>query len=335
MPPAPPAKDRADANPRLDRLMDARKTILIVDDNPTNVVILERALQQAGYDTLAAGSSEELFTHLQEQLPDLILLDLMLPGTDGIEICRMLRERPDTSVIPVIFVTAVADTDRISEAFQAGGCDYITKPFRIDEIVARVGVHLRILEEKRRLLEEKRKMETRAERLRTINQKLSEQARTDPLTGVLSRRAWEEAAQAEHENATLRGEAYAILMLDVDHFKAYNDAYGHPAGDRCLQHAVEAIVQSLRDVDIVGRYGGEEFVILIPATSMSTALHIAERIRMSVWNLNIRHTKSPLGRVTVSIGVAPSDSRPLPDVVQEADDALYRAKRCGRNIVEG
>ena len=178
-------------------------------------------------------------------------------------------------------------------------------------------------------------LETLAQQLADLNTELSRTARHDGLTNLLNRGAWEEGAQLEHERHRRYRHRYSILMIDVDHFKLYNDQYGHPAGDRCLQRVAEAIRQSCRNVDLVGRYGGEEFVVLLPETELSDALVVAERVVVAVRSLNIPHERSKTAScVTASVGAAGSSSTEgFEPIVKAADDALYEAKKSGRNRV--
>ncbi|UCC32037.1 MAG: response regulator, partial [Phycisphaerales bacterium] len=314
--------------------MDKLCRILVVDDNATNVAILVNSLQKAGYEVLAAEDGFAAVELANSQQPDLILLDMMLPKRDGLAVCRILKSQEVTASIPIIFVTAVSEPDRVLKAFEAGGSDYVTKPFKTSEVLARVSVHARLRQAETTLVQKNQQTEKLANDLAKANVQLARLSRTDPLTELLNRRAWEEAARREHDRFERHGNPYSVLMIDVDHFKSFNDSQGHQAGDDCLRSVTGSITPACRRLDIVGRYGGEEFVVLAPETIAEAALKLAERIRKVIWGLSIPHPASTVGeRVTVSIGVATVATGSWEDVLKKADDALYVAKRAGRNMV--
>lgn len=313
----------------------APSRILVAEDDPTSAAILTKSLQKAGYEVFQAVDGFQAVEIATEHRPDLILLDMMMPGRDGLETCTILKSQERTRDIPVIFVTAVSATEQVVRAFGVGGCDYVTKPFRAAEVLARVSTHVRIRKSEVELTEKKRETFELARKLAEANVDLALLGRVDTLTRVFNRRAWQEAA--EHEQKRFENEAlpYSILMIDVDHFKAYNDSQGHQAGDECLCHIVEAALASCRPKDIVARVGGEEFVVLASETTSGEALMLAERIREAVWALAITHPGSAAdGRVTVSIGVGGGETS-WSQTLRAADKALYVAKRAGRNMVYG
>lgn len=309
--------------------------ILVVDDTPTDALLLSKAISKAGFQVQVAHSGITAVEMALEQTPDLVLLDMTMPGRDGLETCRVLKSEATTASIPVIFVTAHSDSEHVVRAFSSGGADYVTKPIRIDEILARVSMQLRLREAERDLVERNAQLESLSQQLAETNSELARQSRVDPLTGLLNRRAWDESAQLEQARAQRNNHVFSILMLDVDYFKAFNDSQGHQTGDDCLRRVAQGIASACRTTDLVGRYGGEEFVVLAPETSSGPAALLAERIRQTIWGLAIAHPASPAGRTTVSIGVAASDAAPLPEVLRLADAALYTAKKCGRNLVYG
>ena len=301
--------------------MNKPPLILVVDDTRADAVLLDRSLCKAGYGALVAHDSETCLRLAVERAPDLVLLDMTMPDRDGLETCRLLKADPRTEGIPVIFVTGHTDAAHIVKAFSAGGSDYVTKPIRVEEILARVSMQVRL----RELMEQ----------LAQTNAELARQARVDALTGLLNRSTWEQAAEAEHERSARHDHQFTILMLDVDCFKMLNDSQGHQTGDDCLRAVAGAMARACRKSDIVGRYGGEEFAVLAPETNCGSALMLAERIRQNVWDLALPHPASPAGRVTISIGVAELRKEPLAQVIRRADEALYKAKRGGRNLVCG
>ncbi|MHC4698297.1 MAG: response regulator [Planctomycetota bacterium] len=307
--------------------MNTPPRILVVDDIPADRLVLARPLEKAGYEVLTADDGFKAVEAATRQKPDLILLDMMMPGQNGLEVCTILKSREDTAAVPVIFVTGVSDMDQILQAFAAGGCDYVTKPFSSEELLARVSAHVG-------LRQQGRKLENLSRQLAEANVELAKLSRVDPLTNLLNRRTWEEIMEQEHERFQRHGSPYSIVMIDVDRFKAFNDSYGHQAGDECLQRIAETIASVCRCIDSVGRYGGEEFVILASQTQAEQAVKLAERARKAVWMLGIPHpSKLSAGRITISLGVAAGASDLWEDALKEADDALYVAKRAGRNMV--
>jgi len=309
--------------------------ILVVDDAPALALILSRALAKAGYEVAVAHDGFRAVELALERNPDLVLLDMTMPGRDGLETCRLLKGREETASIPVIFVTAHADAQRVMEAFAAGGSDHVSKPFRVEEVLARVSVHLRLREAEQGLIERNVQLEKLMNQLAEANTELARQFRVDALTQLLNRRAWDESALLEHERSARYEAPHTVLMIDIDHFKALNDSQGHQAGDECLRRVAACIASTCRTTDLVGRYGGEEFVVLAPETSIEAGMTLAERVRQAVWALGWPNTGSSAGRITVSIGVAASGDMPLDAVVGRADAALYLAKQGGRNLVHG
>ncbi len=308
--------------------------ILVVDDNATNVTVLVRSLEKAGYEVRAVGDGFAAVETAMSFEPDVVLLDMMLPKQDGLEVCRILKSQEETNSIPVIFVTAVSEAGQVLKAFEAGGSDYVTKPFRTAEVLARVSVQVRLRRAESALVQKNRQTERLADELAEANVRLAHLSRSDPLTDLLNRRAFEEAASHEHQRFQRRGSVYSMLMIDVDLFKPFNDMQGHQAGDECLRRVARAIATACRGSDYLGRYGGEEFTVLAPETNSEAGLKLAERVRKAVWTLCIPHPASAVGdRVTVSVGVATAGTGSWEMVLKRADEALYVAKRAGRNMV--
>lgn len=314
-------------------MMSTQGRILVVDDIRTNVMVLMKTLEKAGYEVVVASDGFQAVDLAGQVNPDLILLDIMMPDRDGLEVCVILKSQEETASIPIIFVTANSDSDRIVDAFSAGGCDYITKPIRVGEMLARVRVHLSLRQAERDLKVKNDELKKLADRLLESNTAIAKQARIEPLTGLLNRGAWDKAAQNEHARARRYNRVHSIIMIDIDHFKSLNDALGHPVGDECLARVAKTIAATCRSIEFVGRYGGEEFVVFVPEASLDAACTLAERIRQDIWDLGVRHPSSPAGRVTVSIGVASNECGSFESLLKEADAALYRAKNGGRNLV--
>jgi diguanylate cyclase (GGDEF)-like protein len=294
-----------------------KQSILIVDDERMNIDILSHEFCR-DYQILVAKDSKNVFKRLESQPVDLILLDVMLPGSDGFEIIRHLKEHESTKDIPVIFITARDKPEDEATGFLLGAVDYIRKPFNIPVVRARVKTQLD-LRWKTRLLEQLVSM--------------------DGLTGISNRRRVEDVIQGEWKRAIRSGTPLAFMLLDIDFFKLLNDHYGHQAGDTCLRRVAQTIKHTLqRQEDFVGRYGGEEFIVILPNTQEEGAFHVAETIRKAVTERQIPHPKSPISEyVTITIGVSVT----LPQegisssqlLMQFADQALYEGKQNGRNRV--
>lgn len=293
--------------------------VLIVDDNVANIRMMADALS-AEYDILVAKSAQEGLTQALHAQPDLILLDVVMPVTDGFALCRQLKSCEQTHKIPVIFVSALDTVKQQAKGFELGAVDYITKPVQIPILRARVQTHTRLYRQ-------------------TVQ--LEALAATDPLTNLANRRKFEEAMSQEIERNQRENHALSLLIIDIDKFKDYNDRYGHGRGDDCLV-AVARILSACarRGTDLVSRVGGEEFGIILSDTDADGAQSIAQAIRARLAAANIRHADSEYGYLTLSIGIATVDFAALaggrPDsrmLVDCADNALYTAKNEGRNGV--
>jgi diguanylate cyclase (GGDEF)-like protein len=300
--------------------------ILIVDDREDDAFVLTMALKTAGYaDVCVARSGLEAIALLTEH-PELrstievVLMDVSMPGVDGIETCRRLKTKGALGHVPVVMVTGKDTPETLADAFAAGACDFVAKPFDYVELQTRVGS----------ALARKRELDEHDERERDLER----QARLDPLTGIANRRAFDETFETEWRRMQREGDRLALLMVDVDEFKPYNDAHGHVAGDQRLVEVARVLKTSLhRAGDFAARYGGEEFVVLLPHTDAGGARAIAEQLRAGVEALAIPR---PGGTLTVSAGGAalvPTAVTPKESLVVLADQALYAAKRAGRNRV--
>ncbi|SFM95153.1 diguanylate cyclase (GGDEF) domain-containing protein [Formivibrio citricus] len=294
-----------------------RQTILIVDDEPANIRILVELLKDS-YDLRTATNGEKAIAIASsDDQPDLILLDIMMPGINGYETCRRLKADERTSHIPVFFITSRNNEQDELEGLRIGAVDYITKPFSPAIIRARVRTHAKLA------------------RFQGI---LEQQSYTDGLTGCANRRRLEEYLATAWVSACREGASLACIMIDLDHFKAFNDFYGHLAGDDCLRQVAHALQgQMQRKTDIVARYGGEEFCCLLPGTDLEGASLMAHKLHEAVLALQIPHEESSAGLiVSISLGVAARQAQTgiEPDsLVKAADMALYAAKTSGRNRI--
>lgn len=296
--------------------MNSQPIILIVDDEPANIEILAGTLEAHFEVHFASTGQEALERVVQEPIPDLILLDVMMPDLDGYAVCARLKENRATAGLPVIFVTALGDPHEEERGLNAGAVDYITKPFSPAIVLARVRTHLRIVQ---------------------TTMRLQHLAITDSLTNLTNRRNFDVALAHEIELLGESQKSLSLVLLDLDHFKDYNDHYGHPAGDECLRLVSSAVSQAVRPTDLCARIGGEEFAFLLRNTGIADSLVIAERIRLAILNLNIVHAASRvLPHVTASLGVATTSAcheEAALALYRSADAALYRAKTGGRNQI--
>lgn len=296
---------------------------LIADDDPIGRRLLETFLAQWDYEVVVARDGMEAWNILQHNdAPKLAILDWIMPGMDGIQICRELRRRHGGSYIYSLLLTAKFQKTDIIAGLNAGADDYLTKPFDASELKARLRAGRRILE-----LEE---------HLRSAYDKLQFQATHDPLTGVLSRAAILGTMQTELTRAQRQGTTIGILLADLDHFKRVNDTYGHLAGDAVLREVAQRMRSSVRPYDMVGRYGGEEFLVVLPGCSVEQAMSRAEELRLSVGRRPIE-TSEGIIPMTLSLGVTVGgglQSGDLEWLLRAADVALYQAKNGGRNQVE-
>jgi diguanylate cyclase (GGDEF)-like protein len=308
---------------------EAPARILIVDDHRDNVEVLRARLEAWGFETESAMDGAQALKHVEASPPDLILLDVMMPSIDGIEVARRVKGNPKLPFIPIIMQTALDTTEDKVEGLEAGADDYITKPIEFPELKARLRSMLRI----KRLQEE---LEERERQLLEANERLRHMSQTDGLTGLDNRRYLEQQLDAMFAHAERLNEPLSCVMCDLDRFKWVNDTHGHQAGDAVLKQLARILKVEARDkVDRVGRYGGEEFMLLLPGTVLDAAVTFSERVRKAVETRTFTFDGSMLKR-TASFGVAGWPHPRIPNcdaLVRAADDALYVAKETGRNRV--
>jgi diguanylate cyclase (GGDEF)-like protein len=297
-------------------MSDSRPRILAIDDTPTNLLALGAVLGD-DFALQVATSGAAGLALAGQSAPDLILLDVMMPDMNGFETCRRLKADPLTRDIPVIFVTALDSPEDETFGLEAGAVDFISKPLNSAVVRARVRTHITLKHQ--------------ADLLRSMSF-------VDGLTGVANRRQFDEALQREWRACLRTGTSLALIMIDIDYFKQFNDTYGHPAGDACLRASAGILNGEIsRSHDLIARYGGEEFVCLLPDINLAGAQIKAEQLRQVVHSLSIPHAASSTAPVvTVSVGLAlfiPSSELTPEQLVAAADAELYTAKRAGRNRV--
>ncbi len=291
--------------------MAPKSNVLVVDDDPDKLDLLETALGQAGYEIRTARDGEEALAAIAVYQPDLVISDVMMPGLNGYDLARRIRQNPLTKFIPVILQTAARyGSEDLLKASEAGALGYITDPTDLDLLLARA----------RTLLDFKAYLDT-----------CEEAAFTDHLTGLANRRRFERQLEKEVERTQRYGHAFCLLMMDIDHFKLVNDTHGHEAGDEVITKIAKALQAGTRGIDLAARIGGDEFGIILTETGVQGAMEVAERLRVAIKDLEL----SGVGQITASFGVAecPTTGQTVRELLASADAALYRAKKKGRDRV--
>ncbi|MCL2637684.1 MAG: diguanylate cyclase [Oscillospiraceae bacterium] len=291
-----------------------KNSVLIVDDQETSITALANILSR-DYKIYSADNGQQALELAEELSPDIILLDILMPDMSGFDVIEKLKASALTKNIPVIFITGLTSDDDEETGLRLGAVDYITKPFKEAIVKARVNTHLKI-----------------AEQMRTIERI----GLTDPLTQISNRRGFNELFDTEWRKAIKKRYEISFLMIDADNFKDYNDIYGHQQGDVLLKAIADVFKESAENPDCAARWGGEEFVMLLPGTGSEEAAEIAENIRKKVEALVIPAENGRPTKITISIGVntiIPDDETQIADFVNKADQALYKAKETGRNKV--
>lgn len=290
------------------------KNILVVDDTESNIDILLELLSDK-YDVMVALDGESALEIANEENLDLILLDIMMPIMDGYEVCQKLKSNESTKNIPIVFITAKTDEESIEKAYSIGGNDYVVKPFRPKELLARVNREIQ---------------------LKSYQEELKLLASTDPMTKLYNRRYFNEISKNILEIDKRNKSELSIMMMDIDKFKNVNDTYSHSIGDKVISFVADILKKYQRKSDVVCRYGGEEFVMLLPNTSLNDAIIIAQKIRKHIEDSIIDSQENEGFGITISIGISQvnllNESNIEPSL-NRADDALYKAKNLGRNMV--
>jgi diguanylate cyclase (GGDEF)-like protein len=290
--------------------------VLVADDSRVVRVMLRRQLEARGLRVEEAEDGHQAVRGCRMLRPDVVLLDVQMPGLDGHTVLRIIREDPEMREIPVVFLTAHAETEDVVRGLSEGAHDYLRKPFEASELIARVSAALRV--------------KSLQDELRRRNAELETVTRTDALTGIFNRRHLEERLQEMLAAARRHQEPAAVLMIDVDNFKQINDTLGHAGGDAVLRQVAERLRRRVRQEDVVGRWGGEEFLVLGAATDAAAAGTLAQRIVGAIAGRPFVTEGATSVAVTVSIGCA-SGVEDHEALVRRADAALYEAKSAGRN----
>ena len=309
--------------------------ILVVDDEASLRAIISQVLGEEGHEVTQAASGEEALDSFKKENFPLVLTDIKMPGMSGIELLKEVKEiRPETQVI---IMTSHASVDSAITALRHGSYDYLIKPFEDIDLVSAVANRaiekITLTEENVELIE---KLKIKNDQLGLANRALKELAIRDGLTGVYNHRYFQEALAMELLRSRRYEHEFSLIMLDVDHFKKYNDTHGHPQGDKLLYELAQNVKDRLRKSDLIARYGGEEFVVILPETQKDMALKVAENLLKFIEEQPYDGRESqPDGKITVSMGVSsfPDDGKDGSSLIGQADRALYKAKESGRNRV--
>ena len=297
--------------------------ILIAEDDPISRRLLQATLEKWDYQVVAACDGAQAWDRLQEaEAPRLAILDWMMPGLSGLEVCANVRQQAREPYTYILLLTARTQKQDLVAGMESGADDYITKPFDAQELKVRLRAGRRILDLQAELV--------------AAREVLREQATHDPLTCLWNRSSIMDILTRELAKAEREASSVGVIMADLDHFKEINDTFGHLAGDAVLSEAAKRMQASMRSYDAVGRYGGEEFLIVLPGSTNSTAVHLAERLRSAISREPVRLAESSVA-FTLSLGVSksiPGEGMSPELVIRAADEALYRSKELGRNRVE-
>ena len=319
-----------------------RVNILIVDDKPGNILVLEGILEALECNIITASSGNNALGLMLEYDFALVLLDVQMPEMDGFETAMLMKGSERTKVLPIIFVTAISKEQWcIFKGYEVGAVDYLFKPIEPIVLKSKVKVFLELHEQKRLLKKQAELLEIKVKELldlKQVNCYLENLSSQDGLTGIPNRRSFDQFIERSWKYSMREQQHLALIMVDIDCFKAFNDNYGHLKGDDCLVLVAKTLLTSIRrPIDLVARYGGEEFMAVLPDTDKDGALLVAERMRKGIEQLAITHEYSEVAAwITISIGVAeiiPQPSDLILEFIESVDTALYQAKQAGRNRV--
>ena len=295
--------------------------ILIVEDESIFRRMVKKYLLDAGYDIVEAEDGQSAWELFQRESFHLVITDWMMPRLSGPELIQKIRTSGHKNYTYIIMLTAMDDKDNVVLGLESGADEYLTKPFNSRELIARVASGMRIIKLEEQLMQAHQQMEILAMR--------------DGLTGLLNRRAIEEYAEAEFNLALRKERAMSVILVDIDHFKNVNDQFGHKFGDHALQQVAQILREDLRTYDRIGRWGGEEFILILPDTQLMDALTVAERVRVRTAEMKMSLENGETFSVHISLGVASTAGQftSLTKLIDAADQALYQAKQTGRNRV--
>jgi len=305
--------------------------ILVVDDSRTIRQVVAECLKSMGHNVEYAESGEQCLSFLAEMEVDLILMDVEMPGLNGVETTKAIREIKKADWFPIIFLTSHTDDESFTNGILAGGDAYITKPINFLRLQLTVVAMERIYVMRQKLKQAQLKLES-------ANRQLEHLSFHDQLTGLANRRHYDNNLENQFNLAKRNKSPLSLIICDIDYFKLYNDSYGHQQGDHCLVQVADLIRNSAkRPTDLACRYGGEEFTVILPDTKTAGAREVAENLRQSLFNSNIPHSGSKVAQcVTLSLGVTTyfGQYKSAEEITKFADHALYKAKESGRNCVE-
>lgn len=295
--------------------------ILVAEDEMINRKLVQKSLLAAGYEVVEAEDGLAAWKLFQQESFQLVITDWMMPGISGPELIHRIRESGRDHYTYILLLTAMDDKENVVTGLESGADEYLTKPFHNRELIARVSSGVRILKLEEQLLHARQQMEMLAMH--------------DGLTGLFNRRAIEEYAEAEFQMAGRKERLLSVILLDIDHFKNVNDQHGHKVGDTTLQHVAKILSDGIRNYDRVGRWGGEEFILILPETQIQDAVVVAERLRTKMAGTSIPLDNELYLSVHISLGVACANGQfsSLAKLIDAADQALYQAKQSGRNRV--
>ncbi len=312
-------------------------SILIVDDDATNLRLLGNILKKENYQISLARSGHEALTMTANFVPDLILLDILMPDMNGIEVCKQIKNSPETREVPIIFLTAKTRIEDFVKGFKVGAADYVTKPFNSSELLARVTTQLELKQTRNAIvrmndmLEAEIKAKQQAEKDKEeLAEEMKSVAITDDLTELYSYIYVTERLTQEISEATRYSHNLSVIMFDIDQLGMINEKYGRPTGDEVLVKVAFTIINELREVDIVGRYGGEEFLVILPNTNIEDCGKTAERVRKSIEQIIWYHGGL---KVTLSGGICETKGEDAPELIAKAERLLQKAKSMGRNCI--
>ena len=302
--------------------------VLIVDDSAVVRRLMEERIRALGHECVVATDGAEAWELFRLEIPDVVISDWLMPRMDGDELCRRIRSA-DGPYAYFILLTSLDDKSHLQRGMEAGADDFLVKPPDREELGARLVAAARVTALHRRLAQQQAELER-------LNRAFHAQARRDPLTGLSNRLRLQEDLEVLEGRHQRYGDTYAVVLVDIDHFKSYNDAFGHASGDDILRIVARTIEAASRPGDSVYRFGGEEILIILPQQDLAGAAAAAERLRAGIETLGVEHAPAaPAAVVTISAGIAVrEDSAGSAEVLQAADAALYEAKEAGRNRIQ-